>query len=251
MDLGIFSRPMVVLVATWYAAAVLALALGLQPQASCTLELDEWGETVLRRGLVAAVRTWAIVLLLHVVASGIVFEVRFTWVHLAPFLLILALLHREEGWVWVSAVTAVLFAYASEPGVAPTALAAGLVLGWRGWRQGRPRYFIGTVLAVHVALRTLGWQQGPVPGAEPWLLAVTGVALVALAWRYRMPLALLPLVPVLPLMVRRLPTLGWLGWGAVLLGFGFLSLVAGVAYNWTHRVVLEVDDGEARLKDGA
>lgn len=234
MDSGLVDRSTVLLAATWYAAAVLALALKLRPRAAPALRLDKWGRTVLRRGLRAAFRIWAVVLLLHVVASAIVFEVKIGWIYLAPWLLVLAFVHRKEGWAWAGAAMAVLFATASEPAVAPTALLAALVLGWWGWREGRPRFYVGSVLAAHVALRTLGWHEGSLPEAGPWLLAATAAASILLAWRFRLALALLPLVVVLPPIARRAQVMGHLAWGQALLATGFLSLVAGVAYNWTH-----------------
>lgn len=234
MDVGLVDRSAVHLAATWYGAAVLALALKLRPRAATALRLDRWGRTVLRRGLRAAVRIWAFLLLLHVVASAIVFEVEVGWIYLAPWLLVLAFLHRREVWAWAGAALALLFATASEPTVAPTALLAALVLGWRGWREGCPRLYVGSVLAAHVALRTLGWEQGPMPEAAPWLFAATAAVLIVVAWRFRVALALLPFVAALPPVVRRLQMMGYLAWGVALLGTGFLSLVAGVVYNWTH-----------------
>lgn len=236
MDAGLVDRSTALLAATWYAAEVLALALKLRPRAATSLRLDRWGRTVLRRGLRAAVRIWASLLVLHVVASAIVFEVEMGWIYLAPWLLVFAFLHRKEGWAWAGAALAVLFATASTPTVAPTAFLAALALGWRGRHEGCPRFYVGSVLAAHVALRAFGWQEGTLPEAAPWLLAATVATAVVLAWRFRLALALLPMAVAVPPIARRVQVMGYLAWGETLLGAGFLSLVAGVAYNWTQRI---------------
>ncbi len=69
-------------------------------------------------------------------------------------------------------------------------------------------------------------------------LAVLAVAILGgIAWRLRLPSALLPLLAGLLLFRwERDLALGTLGWGIVFLAAGFVSLVTGVAISWNLRL---------------
>ncbi len=232
LDRGSVDRQSVHLLATWLAAALAAWVLTVRPRVACDAELDAWGETVLRRATNAAWAIWGGFYLAHLVAWGVIFDLPWTSLYLVPALLLTAFRWQEEGMVWVAGAFAVGLATEVPVTVTPTALVVAGVFAWRLWQTGSRRLIVGAVLSLHMALRTIGWQSGPLPEAGLWLVLPTAAVLIILVWRLRLTSAALALVAGAIGLREHLPQLGALGWGTVFLAGGFLSLITGVAINW-------------------
>jgi hypothetical protein len=95
---------------------------------------------------------------------------------------------------------------------------------------------VGSVLAYYIAGWTFGWQQWPLPEINIWLSLMTAVILILMAWRLKLPVALLPLIAGLYPVVKGLRSLNEFGWGILLLAIGFITLIIGVAINWNQRI---------------
>jgi hypothetical protein len=221
------------LAATWYFATLVALLLCQRPSVRCTVRLDRWGKTVLRRSLMAAGTLWLGLYGAHLVAWSVLFDVELGLPHAAPFVLLLPFLARHETWAWIGALGALASSAASPPTVSTTALMVALALGWLGRDTRRGRLWVGAVLAVYLAAWTAGWQGGPLPEPPLWLAVGTAAVLVVMAWRLRLLMAAL-LAPVVTLLGvgRYLRELGPQGWGILLLVAGFYSLIVGIGLNW-------------------
>ncbi|RLB51141.1 MAG: hypothetical protein DRJ42_17430 [Deltaproteobacteria bacterium] len=100
----------------------------------------------------------------------------------------------------------------------------------------RPRLFVGTALALYLAVWSAGWTGGALPEHHLWLDALVGVALLAASRRWHRPMLLAPLVPVV---VHLTGQRGWvpepttaLEWGATCIGAGFVMLFSSLAASW-------------------
>jgi hypothetical protein len=115
------------------------------------------------------------------------------------------------------------------------------VLGWKAWQLNQKRLWVGTVLAGYLALWTIGWQQWPLPDVNLWLSLATAATLIVMAWRLRLPFALLPLVAGVYPALQSIRSLDAVGKGIIFLAIGFVALIAGVAFNWSQRKKTNVD----------
>ncbi len=100
----------------------------------------------------------------------------------------------------------------------------------------RPRLFVGTALALYLAVWSAGWTGGALPEHYLWLDALLGVALLAASRRWHRRLLLAPLLPVV---VHLTGQRGWipepttaLEWGATCIGAGFVMLFSSLAASW-------------------
>lgn len=230
MELESIDRESVHLFMTWYLTGLTGFTLWRRPAVSCALDLDEWGQTVLRRVVGAAWVIWSALILGHLVTWLFIHDLKLTPLHSVPVLLLVAFLSNEERWVWTGSAGALLAATAEPAAVSATAMAVAAVIALQARRTGNGRFWTGCVLALHLAVWTIGWQSGPWPEAPTgWTIAMLS-ALLVLAWRLESPFAVLP-IP-LGLILLDLDTVGW---GVALVAVGFLALIAGVAVNWKQR----------------
>ncbi len=235
LDLENADRPAVHLLVTWLAAGLAALVLEVRPRMVSLRPLDPSGAAALQRLTAAVWGIWGGLFLLHLAAWTAIYGVPLTVSHAVPFLLLATLRARREIGVWAGAAAAMAVAAAAPAAAAPAALLAAVLFVLQARRLGQDRLYLGAVMALHLAIRTAGWQQGPPPEAGWALMLATAAALLLLAWHLRLPAALVPLPLGLYEIRHQLLGLGALELGSALLLIGFLALFAGVAVNWRAR----------------
>jgi hypothetical protein len=224
------------LLALWYFAAVAALTLLIRPSVTCAVPLDDWGRTVLRRAVRGALGVWAGLCVSHLWSWAHLYEISPSPLYLAPLFLLFPFVVRHEGSVWVGSAMAIFVSLSHPQAVAPTATAATAVLAWFGWHTDRKRLWGGAILAIYLACWTTGWTHGPLAEPPWWLVVEAGFALLALAWSMRLPSAAIEALALWTVtLARHGRTLGTFRWGILLLALGFVSLAAGVGFNWRHR----------------
>jgi hypothetical protein len=223
------------LLANWYGVGLVVFVLWKRPAISCTLTLDEWGQTVLRRVTRSLLFIWAGFYLCHVLIWIKLFDITFTILHIVSGFLLAALVSKIEAGVWLGGFIALAVTLVDPSHVSLAALAVGLVCCWKAWHLHRKRLYVGVVLAFYISVWTLGWQRWPLPEFNLWLSLVTAVILVVMAWRLRLRTALLPLILGLYPVVIVLRSLSVLGWGILLLAIGFIALIVGIMINWLQR----------------
>jgi hypothetical protein len=111
----------------------------------------------------------------------------------------------------------------------------GLMLTWKGFQISQKRLYIGTVLAGYLAIWLYGWQQWPLPEINLVLSLATASILIVMAWKLKLPSALLPLLAGMYPAMQGVQSLDVVGRGSLLLALGFLALVTGIAFNWSQR----------------
>ncbi len=235
LDLENAGRPAVHLLVTWLAAGLAALVLEVRPRIASLRPLDPAGDAALQRLTAAVLGIWGGLFLLHLAAWTAIYDVPLTASHAVPFLLLATLRARREIGVWAGVAAAMAVAGSAPATAAPAALLAAALFVLQARRLGQDRLYLGAVMALHLAIRTAGWQQGPPPEAGWALMLATAAALLLLAWRLRLPVALVPLPLGLYDLRHHLLGLGALELGSALLLIGFLALFAGVAVNWSAR----------------
>ncbi|MEK7866078.1 MAG: hypothetical protein AAB434_05300 [Planctomycetota bacterium] len=227
------------LAATWALALLLGALAGFRQVVGCFLVLDDWGRTVQRRALRAAGSIGAGLGLLHLAAAASQFGVRLGPAHAAPFVLIVALLARDEVVAWIGAVVAFALTAGTPEVASPVAAAMGLLLLGCAHAWGRPRLHVAAIALLALSAQLAGWSPGHLPPLVPWVWGLAGCALAWVGWRAAVRLAWA--ASVASLLLGGSP---WahlcvpgnrLEWGLALLGAGFLWLVLGVAVNWAAR----------------
>ncbi len=234
LDLEHADRPAVHVLVTWLAAGLAALVLEVRPRIVSLRRLDHQGEAALQRLTAAAWGIWGGLFLLHLAAWMAIYDVPLTGSHIVPFLLLGTLRARREIGVWAGAAAAGAVAAATPAAAAPTAFAAAALFALQARRLGQDRLYLGAVLALHLAIRTAGWQQGPPPEAGWGLMLATAAALLLLAWRLRLPAAFVPLPLGLYEIRQELLALGTLELGSALLAVGFLALLGALPGTPAH-----------------
>jgi hypothetical protein len=214
----------------WLFAALVAAVSRLWPMVRSTEKLDPWGHTVLQRTLRAAGAMWAGLYLVHAGTWMVQFNVDPHPLQVVPFVLLIPFLFRFESIVWLGAAGAVAVSTLVPTSVAPTAAFVGLLFVIHAYALRRRRAYVGAVLSFHVGFWTTGWQGGPFPESDLLLSLITAAALLGVAWRCRLPTAVVAAVAILLLVPRTV-----LEWGVTVLAIGFIALLAGVMINWHHR----------------
>jgi hypothetical protein len=215
----------------WLFAALVAAALRLWPRIRSSEKLDPWGHTVLQRTLRAAGAMWAGLCLMHAGTWMVQFNLDPHPLQVVPFVLLIPFLFRFESIAWLSAAGAVAISTQYPATVAPTAAFVGLLFVIHAYDLRQRRAYVGAVLSFHVGLWTTGWQGGAFPEPDLLLSLITAAALLGVAWKSRLPTAVLAAVLVLLLVPRSI-----LEWGITVLAIGFVALLAGVMINWHHRL---------------
>ncbi len=234
----------ILVMASWFGLLLASAVIEKRPLVRCTVELDTWGLSVLRKSINAVWMIWCGFYCYHLIVWDQLFGVMPGLVRFVPLAVIIPLLNKKESHTWIACIAAITVAFWCPPAVAPTALGVGLFLSLMA--QSRPlqrRLIVGAVSAFYIACQTLGWQQWPLPPLNMAVNLVTAAVLLLIAWRLRMRCALLPLlfglIPVIvryiPLIIRLLKSLSGFEWGVILLLIGFIALVVGVAVNWNMR----------------
>ncbi len=227
------SKDIIHLLATWFGVGLITFVFRKRPAIPCMFTFDEWGQTVLRRSIKAAWIIWGGLYFFHLFTWLHLFDIRVTIAHLTSLILLVPLLSKHEQLVWAGGIGTLAAAALDPSTVSLSALAVGTILAWQTWHLPQKRLAIGTVLALYIAAWTLGWQQWPLPEFNLWLSLAAGVVLVGLAWRLRLPIALLPLLAGVYPAIQVAHSMSMLERGIGLLAVGFLALIAGVAINWS------------------
>lgn len=225
-------RATIHLLATWYGLGLITLTYWQRPLVQCRLVLDEWGQTVLQRAATTAFRIWLVWYVVHLIVWGNLFSIELTFPYLLSLLLLVPLLARSEYWIWAgSCGTLVLTAYQDPALLSLAASVIAAVFVGRAWQMPCKRLYVGAVITGHLAVWTIGWQNWPLPELNLWLILATGAILVGMAWQFHIHSALLPLCAGLYPMLQFMRAFSLLEWGMVLLGGGFVALLAGIGFN--------------------
>ena len=219
--------------AVWYGVTLIALVKFLQPKLDCTVPLDDWGQTVLRRSTKASFAIWIGFYVVHLFVWKNVYSVPFTLAHAAPLLVLVCLFMEKELWLWAGGFVVLLFTMKFPSAMTPTALVVGMVYGLQGRKKRQPRFYLGTVVYFYFALWAIGWKGGSLPEPKLWLMLATTLVLIVMAWTWRLPSAILATILVMLPGGGMVVPKGILQWGAFALVIGFVSLIAGVAASWT------------------
>jgi len=223
--------------ATAIATALPTMLLGLfvaRPPHIRSVPLTIWGTTVLRRATRTAWMIWAGFYLYHALAWWTVYDLTPTIAHLAPALLLIALLRQREHEVWVATAAAVAVTLFSPELVATTAAVGAFATARAAHRAGRPRLYVGTVLLLFLSAWTVGWSAWPPPERVVAFECAAALVLLLLAWRRRL---VVPLVIAYVWMVLQARAMlppapnAYLEWGITLLVIGFVALPAGLVVN--------------------
>ena len=238
------------LMMTWYGVILASLVLWFRPMAICRDKLDAMATSVLNRAVNAAWLIWGGFYLFHLISWIRFFDIMITPANVAPLFILLAFISRHEGFTWSGCIMAVILSSANPSLFWLGALLAGVVFFINGWMNRQARLYIGAIIAVHFLLTALGWETGPFPSPAPWLSALTGISLLAIAWFFRLVSA--SLIAVLGAMVYWNPRgpRDIIDWGSLFIAIGFASLVAGVVINWKFRFA-PADLGNKRVASPA
>ncbi len=248
MQLAAGHRQAAHLAATWFGAAVVALAVLAPPRVWGRRPLDAWGRLVLRRSAAAFWILGGLFYAVHLAGWAMQFELSLTLAHLVPFLMLSALLIRHEAVAWTGAVTAVIISLAEPSMLAPTSIVAAAVLGLCAYRMGEKRLWFGAVLSAELAAWTLGWSGQGLPASLLLVHVAAAVVLACMALRWRSWAAGVAVaIALAPAAHAHMPR-NILEWGIALLAAGFLALIVGVAISWDRRGKKPL--GEAQVPEG-
>jgi hypothetical protein len=190
LERHLVNKELVYLGAIWYGVVLLTCLLYFCPRFDCKIHLDEWGQTVLRRAKKAVLAMWTGFYIFHLLTWGYVFNISFTPAHAAPLLLI-CFLFKKERWTWAGGLTIILLTAEITAAVTPVAAIVGMVYGLQAWQKRRPRFYLGVALCFYLAAWAFGWEGGPLPEPEPWLVLSTILSLIVIACYWRLISAML------------------------------------------------------------
>jgi len=220
--------------AIWYGFVLMASVRYLKPKIESTMDLDIWGQTVLRRVKKTALFMWAGFYLFHMLTWIEMFNVPFTLAQAAPFFLFW-FLAKHEGWVWIGGLVIITLTSVIPYAVTPVAIFVAIAFGLKARETRRYRFFVGTVLFLYFACWTIGWEGKALPEANLWLNFIAAAILIVMAWRLRLPSAIFAAVLVMFPGANFLIPHGPLQWGILILVIGFIALIVGVAINWSQK----------------
>ena len=216
--------------AVWYGIILLSVVLQRRPNVSSALQLDDWGQTVLRRVGRTALAMWSGFYFFHLFMWIEMFRIPFHTAQIAP-LFLLWFLAKKDVWTWAGGLLTIVLTLSIPQAVSPAVLLVGIAFGLKSWRLRRNTFYPAAVLSLYGSVWALGWQGRGWPDPIIWLNMVTAVLLLVMAWRLRLvtafPAALLVLLPGAGSLVPR----GSLQWGIFSTVIGFLSLIAGIIVN--------------------
>jgi hypothetical protein len=142
-------------------------------------------------------------------------------------------LFKKERWTWAGGLTIILLTAEITAAVTPVAAIVGMVYGLQAWQKRRPRFYLGVALCFYLAAWAFGWEGGPLPEPEPWLVLSTILSLIVIACYWR----LISAIPAILLIMLSgagytLPH-GSLQWGVLILVIGFTALIVGIIASWS------------------
>jgi hypothetical protein len=253
-----FDRSMILLMATWWGAALLAIAAIAKPRISPSGAHGAAWEVVCRRIGKSLLVILAGIYFYHVLNYLIwvgVDEGQVIIPMVGTAFLLVALLRAREVEIWMGTGLAIAGSFALPAAALPMCILATVVLLYRARQSGNTRFLVGAVLSGYLATWTFAWPGAQTPELPIWSSVVAGGMLAYLAWKLREPMAVLVLaVGGLGIAARydfnpmHLLPQSRLGLGILLVAAGFIALTVGVWVNWWFRSPTgAVEDGE----DGA
>ncbi len=239
------NRAIIILVATWWGAALVALAVIVKPRISRSGTPGVASDDVSKRIAKSLLMLLGGIYFYHVlnyvawvgVEEGLVFGPM-----IGTAFLMVALLRASEREIWMGAALSLVASLMYPSATFPMCVLATVVLLYRARQSGNARFVVGAVLTGYVATWVFAWTGGQLLSPPMWSTVVTGSLLGYLAWKLREPTAVLALAvgglgiaarydfnPMLLLPQTRL------GLGILLVAAGFLALTVGVWVNWWFR----------------
>lgn len=225
------------LMAVWWGIGLATYIFKTRPQIRCEAALTQRAQEMLQTITNAVWLIWAGFYLYHLISWFNTFDISLNHpsLYLMPLLLALALIANTENQVWAACAGVLFIVFFQLKWLCPVALLTCIVFGVRAWRLKRPRLYIGAVLTAYLAVQTIGWSGRPLPAPNHAALFVAAAALIAIAYYFRLALALAPLLLGLYPIGVSVGTLGIKGWGLLLIVMAFVTLISGVAVNWIQK----------------
>ncbi|HEX2679083.1 MAG TPA: hypothetical protein VHM19_20680, partial [Polyangiales bacterium] len=152
-------------------------------------------------------------------------------VHLLPLLALVPLRARDELRTALFAALLMFVMSGEHQTLLPCAGLLAVVLAYKGHLLQRPRLFVGAVLCLHLVMGAYGKNHHTYHFlmSEPWMLTTNIAILLALAARYRMPLAAAAAALLWHYGKPPGQDLTITQWGSLLLAVGFAALIYAVA----------------------
>lgn len=236
------NRAMIILIATWWGAALVALAVIVKPRISLLgatdIALDDVSKRIAESLLMLLGAMYFYHVLNYVAWMG-VDDTRVFGPMIGTAFLMVALLRANEREIWTGVALSVIASLMYPSATLPMCVLVTVTLLYRARQSGNARFLVGAVLSGYAATCFFGWTGGQPPSLPMWSTVVAGSLLGYLAWKVREPTAVLALVagglgaairydfnPMLLLPQTQL------GLGVLLVVAGFLALTAGVGVNW-------------------
>jgi hypothetical protein len=238
LSLGILEKSSLHLLATWGFAALIGLLIRYQPKVICNVELDDWGNLVFYRAIKATWAIWLSICCLHILSWLMVYNINLSLAHFSPFILLALVFTDQEEWIWSSSLAIVLFNPSSTAMFVPTLLMVALGLLWQGKKLVCYRFWVGAILAIYYAFYIENLHYWHIPKFTLALTLVVAVSLLLIAWQLKLlSAALIGAVLFLLPMATYSKTLTVMEIGVLLLSLGFLSLLAGIGFNWKQSLI--------------
>ncbi len=191
-----FDQDLIHLIAVWYGTGLAAYIWAKRPVIRCDAVLGTSAQHTIQRITNAAWIIWAGLYLYHLIAWLYTFSItpKTPVLYIAPGLLLFALLSRKEKQVWAGCAGTLFITLFQLKLFGPTAFLVSIVFSVQAWRLKRPRLYIGAVLTAYIAVQTIGWYNWPLPDPKIWAMFAAAGGLIAIAYHFRLPAALLPLL---------------------------------------------------------
>ena len=249
------NQPMIILIATWWGAALFSIALISKPKIRWSASSGDACDDVCKRIAKSLLILLGGIYLYHVLNYVAWVGVDDGWV-ISPMIgtafLMVALHRASEREIWIAIALSLLSSLIYFPVAFPMSVLATVVLLYRARQSENARFAVGAVLAGYFATSAFAWSGGQLPVPPIWSTVVAVSLLGYLAWKLREPTAVLALVVGGLLVAARydfnpmvlLPE-SRLALGILLVAAGFLALTVGVWVNWWFRSpVRAIDHGE-------
>jgi hypothetical protein len=220
---------------TWYGVALAILFLWSRPTVLWRDKLDEHSKTVLLRIANAAWMIWAGFFLFHLISWIRFFDIDVNMANIAPVFILLPFILDREELVWAGCIATSLLSLANPSYFWINAILVAVVLCINGWRNGRPRLYIGAIWSLHFALAAVSWHAGPFPEPAAWVHVMTAIFLIATGCMYRSIFAFITALIWIFMYWKPQGPEGIMQWGALFIAIGFATLIAGIFFNWKFR----------------
>ncbi len=235
LEMRLFAPDGLAYLAVWGGVGLAAWVLHFRPWVPVSGSGPRNRRPEFQRCLQAALAMGALLYTLHLGAWFMEFYIPFNVSFLAPIFLLIPFVSSRESWTWVSAGLAFTLSSFEPLTVSGLTFAAAVLLGWQAARTRQYRLYEAGVLLLFVSLWTFNWSAWPLPLHWMPLNLATATVLFALAYRYRLPSALVPAVLILTPVSDNMDPGSSLGWGILVMAGGFAALILGVIINWTYR----------------